>query len=148
MSRELLEELPEQVCLSLLYANNVGRIAVVVDGCPEVMPVNYRVVDLAGAPAVVVRTRRGNVIDSSAINVAFEIDGIDPAHRSGWSVLVKGELHHVDPPLADMLRDRLESLSWLPEGNDSWLAIQQLQITGRRLHAPEAQWAFHIRGYL
>jgi Pyridoxamine 5'-phosphate oxidase len=79
------------------------------------------------------------------MNVAFEIDGIDPAHQGGWSVLVRGTLHHVDPDAADF-RERFDSEPWVAAERESWLAIEPFAITGRRLHAAEREWAFHPRG--
>jgi hypothetical protein len=35
------------------------------------------------------------VIDRAALPVAFEIDHFDVSAREGWSVLVRGTLHHV-----------------------------------------------------
>jgi hypothetical protein len=48
------------------------------------------------------------VIDRAELLVAFEIDSIDPYHQQGWSVLVRGTLHHVDPDAADF-RQRFDS---------------------------------------
>ena len=148
MVDEMLEELSEQVCLGLLHGTVVGRIAVVVDHFPVVVPVNYRLVELGGAPAIVLCTRPGNVIDSGATKVALQIDGIDPTYHCGWSVLERGLLHHLDAKVVAALREQLEPLSWVTEGRDSWLAIEELCITGRRLRAADVQWAFHIGGYL
>jgi nitroimidazol reductase NimA-like FMN-containing flavoprotein (pyridoxamine 5'-phosphate oxidase superfamily) len=95
-----LEELPYDECLDLLRQASIGRIAVVVDGFPVVLPVNYRLVETSGRTWVAIRTRPGNVLDQAS-HVAFETDIIDPAHRQDWSVLVRGTLHHVDPDAAD-----------------------------------------------
>ena len=149
MVDEMLEELSEQVCLGLLHGTVVGRIAVVVEHFPVVVPVNYRMVELGGAPAIVLCTRAGNVIDSGATKVAvLQIDGIDPTRHCGWSVLARGLLHHLDAKVVAALREQLEPLSWVTEGRDSWLAIEELHITGRRFRAADVQWAFDIRGYL
>ena len=78
---------------------------------------------------------------------AFEIDGIDPAHQQGWSVLVRGTLHHVDPDAAEF-RERFDPEPWLVEERDAWLVVDPFAITGRRLHPAEPEWAFHVRAYL
>lgn len=147
MSDSWLEALSLEECQRLLREHNVGRIGVVVDEWPMVLPVNYRLVETAGLTWIAVRTRPGNVIERAAMHVAFEIDGIDPVHREGWSVVARGTLHHVDATAADF-KGRFDPEPWLLAERDAWLTIQPFAITGRRLHAPSAQWAFHPRGYI
>ena len=134
-------------CLRLLREQTVGRIAVVVSEFPIVLPVNYRLVETSGLTWIAIRTRPGNVIDQAGMNVAFEIDGIDSAHRQGWSVLARGTLHHVNPDAADF-RQRFDSMPWLAAERDAWLIIQPFAIEGRQLHAATTEWVFHSRAYL
>jgi hypothetical protein len=142
-----LEELTYDECLRLLRANTVGRVAVVIDGLPIVLPVNYRLVETDGRTWIALRTRTGNVSERAPMQVAFEIDGIDPVHHGGWSVLVRGMQHHVDPDAADF-RARFDPEPWLADQRDAWLVIEPYVITGRRLHPSEAEWVFHARAYL
>jgi nitroimidazol reductase NimA-like FMN-containing flavoprotein (pyridoxamine 5'-phosphate oxidase superfamily) len=79
----------------------IGRIGVVLDDAPIVVPVNYRLVETVGLVLLAIRTRPGNVIERAGLQVAFEIDDIDPVHQQGWFVLVRGTLHHIDPNAAD-----------------------------------------------
>ena len=111
------------------------------------MPVNYRFVENSGRTWIAFRTRPGNVIDQAAMKVAFEIDGIDPANRQGWSVLVQGTLHHVDPDAAGF-RERFDPEPWILADRDAWLIIEPFAITGRRLHPATREWAFHMSAYL
>src|SRR6478609_1238681 len=85
-----LETLELERCLEHLRTEQVGRIAIVVDGSPIVLPITYRLLETSGRTWIAIRTRPGNVIDQASMNAAFEIDGIDPARRGGWSVLVRG----------------------------------------------------------
>jgi len=142
-----LEELSHEKCLHLLRQESVGRIGIIVDGHPLVLPVNYRLVEPTGWSWIAVRTRPGNVIDRAAMNVAFEIDGIDPVHREGFSVLVRGTLHRADPDAADF-RSRFDPEPWLLAERDSWLVIEPFSISGRRLHAADRDWAFQPQAYL
>lgn len=146
MSRTWLEELPYEECLSLLRGGSTGRVAVVIDDMPAVFPVNYRLVETVGLTWVAVRTRPGGAIDRAPMRVAFEIDSIDAVHHEGWSVLVRGTLHHVDPEAADF-RDRFDPHPWLTDERDAWLVIEPFAISGRRLHATEREWAFHLGAY-
>ena len=148
----MLDELSVDECLSLLREGQVGRIAVVIDEFPIVLPVNYRVVETSGRETpprvwIALRTRPGNVIERAPMNVAFEIDAIDGRTRQGWSVLVRGTLHHIDPDAADF-RDRFDPEPWLTTERDAWLAVEPFAITGRRLRAKEPDWAFHPSAYL
>jgi nitroimidazol reductase NimA-like FMN-containing flavoprotein (pyridoxamine 5'-phosphate oxidase superfamily) len=147
MAEAWLEEISHEECLSLLRAGTVGRIAFMVDEFPVVLPVNYRVFDLGGRPWLALRTRQGNVIDQAPMHVAFEVDGIGPVLPEGWSVLVRGKLDHVNPAAAGV-HSRYDSEPWLEAERDSWLVIEPVVITGRRLHAAPPEWAFHIRAYL
>ena len=147
MDEARLEPLDLATCLAHLRAEPVGRIATVIDGFPIILPVNYRVVETLGLTWVALRTRPGNAIDQASPNVALEIDGIDPIHRRGWSVLVRGTLQRVDPDAAGF-RERFDSEPWLSTERDSWLMIEPFSITGRELHPSEQDWAFHLRAYL
>ncbi len=142
-----LEELSTEGCLDLLRQTHLGRIAIVVAGSPIVLPINYRMVETSGRTWIALRTRPGNIIDQSSLHVAFEIDGIDPVHQEGWSVLVRGTLHHVDADAADF-RERFDPEPWMLAERDAWLIIEPFAITGRRLHAAEREWAFQPEAYL
>jgi nitroimidazol reductase NimA-like FMN-containing flavoprotein (pyridoxamine 5'-phosphate oxidase superfamily) len=147
MTEAWLEALSTEECLRLLRESDIGRIAFVVDGQPTVLPVNYRLVESEGTTPgtwIALRTRPGNVIDRSSMAVAFEIDGTDPSHRQGWSVLVRGEIHHVDRAAVE---GRFDSHPW-PADRDAWLVVQPFEITGRRLHPDEPEWEFPPGAYL
>jgi nitroimidazol reductase NimA-like FMN-containing flavoprotein (pyridoxamine 5'-phosphate oxidase superfamily) len=144
MTEAWLETLSPEECLALLRENAVGRIAFVVDETPAVLPVNYRLVEARGTTQgtwIALRTRPGNVIDQALGTVAFEIDGIDPLHRQGWSVLVRGTLHHVDAAVLT----RFDPDAWLGAERDAWLIVEPFEISGRRLHPEDPDWAFHDR---
>jgi nitroimidazol reductase NimA-like FMN-containing flavoprotein (pyridoxamine 5'-phosphate oxidase superfamily) len=142
-----LEELSLDECLTYLRASHVGRIAVTSETGPVVLPVNHRLVETRAADWIALRTRPGNVIDRAPMHAAFEIDDIDEAHRAGWSVLVQGTLHPIDPDAADF-QLRFDSEPWLLEERDQWLVLWPFRITGRRLLPAEGGWAFQAAAYL
>ena len=86
ISEPKMHVLLENECWALLRQQEVGRLAVVVDGCPEIFPVNY-VVDHG---TVVFRTAEGSKLTALVTEkrVAFEIDG--EADGDAFSVVVKG----------------------------------------------------------
>jgi nitroimidazol reductase NimA-like FMN-containing flavoprotein (pyridoxamine 5'-phosphate oxidase superfamily) len=141
------EVLDLDACMERLRSHSVGRIAVVADGFPIVLPVNYRLLETVGLTWVVLRTRTGNVIDTASDRVAFEIDGIDVVRERGWSVLVRGTLEHVDPEAAEF-RERFDPQPWLDDERDAWLMIEPFAITGRELRSAEGLWAFDTHAYL
>lgn len=119
--------------LSLLATEHVGRLAVVVDGKPEIYPVNYAV---AEDGTVIVRTEDGTKLTASEQAwVAFEVDHVDHARKLGWSVVVQGRAFDVTAPLdhrSDALR-RLAVESWAPGPPHHVLAISPERVSGRRL---------------
>ena len=118
-------------CLDLLDAHQVGRIAILTDTGPVVVPVNYRLVRTSDLNWIAFRTRLGGILDRTSLTVAFEIDEIDDANQTGWSVLVRGMLQHVDPDAADF-GGRFNSEPWVVD-RDSWMIIHPYRIEGRRL---------------
>jgi nitroimidazol reductase NimA-like FMN-containing flavoprotein (pyridoxamine 5'-phosphate oxidase superfamily) len=147
MDTPWLETLDLESCLEHLRMEQVGRIAIIVDGSPIVLPITFRLLEASGLTWIALRTRPGNVIDQASMNVAFEIDGIDPARRGGWSVLVRGSLQHVDPEAASF-RERFDPEPWLTTDRGLWLIIEPYAVTGRELHPSEQDWAFHPTAYL
>jgi nitroimidazol reductase NimA-like FMN-containing flavoprotein (pyridoxamine 5'-phosphate oxidase superfamily) len=128
-----LEALSEAECLHLLTRGCVGRVGFVVGGRPHVLPVNYAADDRG---VVVFRTATSSLLTAVAHQpVAFEIDGVDAAHRTGWSVAVQGdatELTELGTPGVDRLR-AMPVVTWAPGRRDRWFAITPELITGRRL---------------
>ncbi len=142
-----LEPLAQEECLALLREGVVGRIAFEVDDFPVILPVNYRLMETRGRAWIALRTRPDNIIERAPINVAFEIDAIDPIHHQGWSVLARGTLHKVDPAAADF-HTRFDPAPWIETERDSWLIIDPFALTGRRLHGARPEWAFLESAYL
>jgi nitroimidazol reductase NimA-like FMN-containing flavoprotein (pyridoxamine 5'-phosphate oxidase superfamily) len=147
MAEAWLEELSYDECLDFLRQNSVGRIALVVDEFPVVLPVNCRLVESSAPTWIAVRTRPGNILDRALMKTAFEIDNVDPIHHEGSSVLVRGTLHHVDPDAADF-RERFDPEPSVLAERDAWLVIAPFSVTGRRLHAAEGPWPFSPHAYL
>jgi len=92
-----LEALTPEECLDLIRHQRIGRIGVgQVDAPPHVVPVTFT---LDGS-CVIFRSDAGEKLDGIGQPASFQADSIDPTHRTGWSVLMKGTLAFVDDELA------------------------------------------------
>ena len=138
-----LDEIDVDECWRLLSTQPVGRVAVIVGQYPLVFPVNYTLDGMH----IVFRTGVGTklwAIDRS--NVTFEVDELDLAGRSGWSVMVRGAAHELEPE-ADPDRDQ-RRVPWAPGERVHLVRIVADQITGRRIRPAELPPATDLRGYL
>jgi nitroimidazol reductase NimA-like FMN-containing flavoprotein (pyridoxamine 5'-phosphate oxidase superfamily) len=132
--RTWLEHLPAQECWDLLGSTPVGRIGVLVDSAPEIYPVNH-VVD---GRTIVFRTDRGaklRGLDRSPL-VCFQVDGFDPAARTGWSVLAKGRAREVTAAEEERRLLRLDLSYWSVGPKPRWIRIEPDEVTGRRIFQP------------
>jgi hypothetical protein len=129
------QELTKQECFGLLAGQQLGRVVLVDDRGPLALPVNF-VVD---QHSLLFRTDEGTklAVASRGSRVAFEVDGIDAATRTGWSVLVRGEAIEVTDP-AEVERVRELPLSpWAPGLKTCYVRILPTALTGRRIALPE-----------
>jgi nitroimidazol reductase NimA-like FMN-containing flavoprotein (pyridoxamine 5'-phosphate oxidase superfamily) len=124
-------------CERRLAETSLGRIGVIVNGHPEVFPVNH-VVD-AETGFVAFPTHDGTKLRGAVDwpSVAFEVDGID-ANGDGWSVMVIGRAEEItDARKIEHLR-RTRLALWGTSGQERWLQIVPSGTSGRRIRATEA----------
>jgi uncharacterized protein len=125
-----IEDLGVRECLALLRSVPVGRLVFCADALPAIRPVNFAVMD----GLIVVRGARGSWADKlDNTVVAFEVDQIDKATRTGWNVVVVGKAHLVTEidEIASLARPQRRP--WAPGSRDRFLKIDMEQITGRKL---------------
>ncbi len=125
--------LDAETCWALLRRAQVGRLAVIVSGSPDIFPVNF-VVDHA---SVVIRTGVGTKLAAAvgSAGVAFECDGYDPDVGEAWSVVIKG---HIE--LHESMHDRIDSVAlplfpWHAAPKPCFLRVVPDELTGRRFRA-------------
>jgi nitroimidazol reductase NimA-like FMN-containing flavoprotein (pyridoxamine 5'-phosphate oxidase superfamily) len=133
MATEMLD-LSRDECLRLLTEHHFGRLAVSLgDGPPLVRPVNY-VFDQR-LQSVLFRTGAGTkfygLLRSS--EAVFEIDGIDEAEHTGWSVLMQGITEEITERGEVRRLDELGLETWAPGDNFRWIHIRAWTISGRRI---------------
>jgi nitroimidazol reductase NimA-like FMN-containing flavoprotein (pyridoxamine 5'-phosphate oxidase superfamily) len=128
-------EIPIEECRRLLGRTVLGRLGVIVDGRPEIFPVNH-VFDAYNNCVVFPSNDRTKL--RAALNwpwVAFEVDGMDPADAGGWSVLVVGHAEElVDAEEIERLATQ-RSVPWAAGQSTRWIRIVPTKITGRRICA-------------
>src|SRR6476469_7298171 len=88
MSSRGLEILTHDECVDMLRTNSLGRIAVRIGEAPAILPVSYGLLD----DDIVFRTDPGSKLSAALMRVmvAFEVDDLDAASRTGSSVVVTG----------------------------------------------------------
>jgi len=133
----MLEQLSLRECWQLLDEAEIGRVAVLVDGAPEIFPVNHAVDD----QTIVFRTAAGSKLRGLAQSpsVCFEVDGVSSISHTGWSVLVKGKATELRTAEETSGARRLPLEYWAQGEKDHWIRIRPLQVTGRRIYLPRSE---------
>ena len=113
----------------LLRESVVGRLAVAVDGQPEIFPVNY-VVDHG---SIVFRTAEGTKLSGSVDRpVAFEVDSYDPSSGQAWSVVAKGTAREVARLYEVLDTLDLPLFPWHAAPKPRIIRIEPDEVSGRR----------------
>ncbi len=124
---QLPRELTAHECFELLATTRLGRLARNDPSGPVVVPVN--VVVYRGG--ILIRSLPGAKVEAARREevVSFQADGLDERHRSGWSVLLRGELQ-----VLDRFPDDLPDPDSFAAGDDGVLLwLDPDEVTGRRL---------------
>ena len=134
--RTWLEVIGTGECWDLLGRAEIGRVAVLVDGVPEIYPVNF---SLDGR-SVLFRTDPGSKLRGllQSPMVCFEVDGIDAATRRGWSVMVKGKATEVSSADGAASAAAVPVHHWAYGEKLHRIRIQPVEISGRRIYRPRS----------
>lgn len=127
--------LPREECLRRLRAARVGRVALIDQGEPVILPVNHAM----DGEAVVFRTAPGSKLTAAdnEMPVAFEVDGFDEDRRAGWSVVVRGKATSVEEPAQLARLEALGVSPWADLAERShWVRIRPYLTTGREIIHP------------
>jgi hypothetical protein len=121
-----LHALSPEECREVLRNGSVGRLAYIARaGVPDIVPVNY-VVD---GRDLLIRSGPGPKLQAAERRelVAFEVDDLDPATRTGRSVVLHGRAERES---GDAATDRLP---WAAGPRRHLIRIRATRTTGRRL---------------
>lgn len=101
--RGKIEELGHDECLTRMATQRLGRLGVVVDGVPVVLPMRFAI----DGDTVVLQTNKGAKVFHAPLNaVSFEVDHVDWAKGVGWSVLIQG----IGEDISSSIDERSEAL--------------------------------------
>jgi uncharacterized protein len=126
-----VEVLDRAACLRLLGTVDVGRCAWVGEnGQVVVIPVNFAIEE----GNIIFRSAEGAKLAAARAGqrFSFEADDVEPALRTGWSVLVTGRASEITEPEEAA---RLVQLvhPWARDERSNVVRLQTEQVTGRRL---------------
>jgi hypothetical protein len=126
-------------CWTLVRSAEVGRLAIVIDGRPDIFPINF-VVDHG---SVVFRTASGPKLAAAVAreSVAFEVDGYDAAAGEAWSVVLKGHAEEVRRLHELFDAATLPLFPWHAAPKQHFVRITPDGISGRSFHIVDsATW--------
>ena len=129
-----ITELSESECWGLLRQAPYGRLAVAINGHPDMFPINH----LIDGNTIVFRSAAGTKLAAAVLGraVAFEADGYDD--EMAWSVVVKGHARIVERLDEYLEAEQLPIMPWLAGPKPNIVRIEPGEITGRRFHIPGA----------
>ncbi|ALG84242.1 pyridoxamine 5'-phosphate oxidase family protein [Gordonia phthalatica] len=128
MSNAPVEVLSEEKSWKLLNGSVFGRLAMCIDGQPEIFPLNV----FANDGTILFHTADGTKLRELLANdrAVFETDAFTSKH--GWSIVAKGRARVLSDPaeIADAERSPLHT--WVPTVKTTYVRIDVDEITGRR----------------
>ena len=129
-----IEQMSTQECWEVLDRERFGRLAVAVQGEPDIFPINF----LVDNGTLLMRTAAGTKLTELVINaaVAVEADGRDG--DEAWSVIVQGLARMVDSFSETYADDEKHLETWLPSDKPIYVEITVRDISGRRFYRGSA----------
>lgn len=138
------DQLTSNQCWDYIRRAQFGRLAVIVDGQPEIFPVNFAV----DHGSVVFRTAAGTKLSGalSGNTVAFEIDGYDDTLSSAWSVVLKGTASLLTDNEDILASEELPLFPWQTGSKNAFVRIDPEVTSGRRFIISNAARRNVLRG--
>jgi nitroimidazol reductase NimA-like FMN-containing flavoprotein (pyridoxamine 5'-phosphate oxidase superfamily) len=128
-----MDVLTDEQCWEHLGDSQIGRLAVVVGGRPDIFPVNYVIHE----QEIYFKTAEGSKLAAVMAHreVAFEIDGYVESTNEAWSVVINGMariLTHDDDVEA---AEHLPLSPWNTDPKFNYVAIEVHELSGRKFVA-------------
>lgn len=126
--------LSEKECLLLLSEETLGRLCITGD-FPSIFPVNYVVLN----SEIIIATSQGTKLQAAENNapVAFEVDRIDYATKTGWSVMIIGNVSEVKDSAVVEKAKALNLQPWAPGDKRNFIRIPIHFISGRAIRSTQ-----------
>jgi hypothetical protein len=126
-----LQRLSPHECRQLIAGGGIGRIGLGTAGGMVIVPVNF----VYDGHTIVLRTDTGSVIAAHSDGpVSFEVDRIDEALKTAWSVLIRGRAHRVvQRAVVAHLWRCADTQPWPAGERDVFIRITPQKISGRRV---------------
>lgn len=120
--------LDQDECRELLRLSRIGRVGYLTAGAINIIPVAYAIVE----GDIVLKTAVGSALAKlpSGEAVAFQIDEFDEETRTGWSVLVNGDLRQRESQNLE-----IEVTPWALGPRELVMAITPRTLSGRAVSA-------------
>lgn len=137
------DNLTSRQCWKLLSETSIGRLAVTVNGHPDVFPINYHI----DGESIIFRTGGGTKIDAIGedARVALEADAVSAEFGLAWSVVVKGHAEIVPPDSAVLNGTNQGMFPWQGVGKDHLVRIVAEEVTGKRFTLDASMtWGVHL----
>ena len=130
-ARTWLTDMSQEECWSFVAQAAVGRLGVVVDGRPQVFPVCHSYSD----GFITFPTNEGTKMHAALQWpwVCFEVDMLDPAGSTGWSVMVDGRAEEITDQAAIERASAVRTAPWRTQPTLRWVRIVPTQVSGRRI---------------
>lgn len=129
-SARSLQTLSHAECMDLLARAQVGRVVFTLGALPAVVPVTFILRD----DAILTRTAADTQLARAANGavLAFQVDELDAATRTGWSVVVTGVAELVTDA-AELARANGQLEPWAPGERDVFIRVPLTMLSGRRI---------------
>ncbi|MCU0279661.1 MAG: pyridoxamine 5'-phosphate oxidase family protein [Candidatus Nanopelagicales bacterium] len=128
-----MDVLTEEQCWERLTSNQIGRLAVVVAGRPDIFPINYVIHE----GEIYFKTAEGSKLAAVMTHheVAFEIDGYDEDTNLAWSVVLGGMARALSHEAELDAAETLPLFPWNTDPKHRFVAIEVMEISGRQFLA-------------
>lgn len=144
-----MDVLSSSECYQLLASRQIGRLGLVTEQYPLIIPVNYGL----DRDVVVIRTQPDTVVaHADHTNVTFQVDQLDLTRDAGWSVLLRGQAEALTAEHSKELLERTQATGvqpWAPGEREHWMRIIPHGISGRRITSgKDLQWRLGSAAYM
>lgn len=121
--------LDEDQCWNLLEGSGHGRLVLVVNGRPDIFPLNY----VTHEHSLFFRTAPGTKLAELTVNddVAFEADEV--LDTEAWSVVLHGTAAQLENSAEIAEAEQAGVQSWVPTLKEHYVRITAGEVTGRHV---------------